>query len=66
MRRRRPQRADPSSAEVAHRMADAVTYLSKVAENAGMADVSEKLLAIRKHLVQAAALEASARRTKIG
>jgi hypothetical protein len=43
-----------SKAEVAYRMADAVTYLSRVAAEVGMKSISAELLAIRKRLTKSA------------
>ena len=43
-----------SRAEVAHRMADAVAYLSRVAAEVGMKSISAELLAIRKRLTKSA------------
>ena len=43
-----------SKAEVAHRMADAVMYLSRVAAEVGMKSISAELLAIRKRLTRSA------------
>ena len=42
------------STEVAHCMADAVTYLSRVADDAVLRDISADLLTIRKRLVRKA------------
>jgi len=44
------RRRKDSSQKVAHRMADAVAYLSRVAEDAGMNDISADLLAIKRRL----------------
>ena len=49
-----------SSAELADKMADAVAYLSGVADNAGMDAISADLLCIRERL----ALEASTTRAR--
>lgn len=43
-----------SKAEVAHRMADAVMYLSRVAADVGMKSISSELLAIRRRLTRSA------------
>jgi hypothetical protein len=43
-----------SKAEVAHRMADAVMYLSRVAADVGMKSISAELLAIRRRLTKSA------------
>jgi len=43
-----------TSAGLADRMADAVTYLSRVADNAGMDAISTDLLSIRERLTQGA------------
>jgi hypothetical protein len=49
-RKSRPQ----GSAALAGKMADAVTYLSRVADGAGMDRISADLLSIRERLVQEA------------
>jgi hypothetical protein len=48
------------SAELADNMADAVTYLSRVADGAGMEAISAELLSIREQLEREAQAEQSA------
>jgi hypothetical protein len=43
-----------SSSEIAHRMADAVAYLSRVADDAGMDEICADLLVIEKRLASKA------------
>jgi hypothetical protein len=50
MRGRRSRGRDIDSSEIANRMADAVTYLSKIADDAGMEVISAELLAVRTRL----------------
>jgi hypothetical protein len=54
MKNRKRSDEEGAPTEVANRMADAVTYLSRVAKDAGMRKISAELLLIRKRLAQEA------------
>jgi hypothetical protein len=43
---------DPTPATVAHRMADAVTYLSQVADDAGLCRIAVELRSVRRSLLR--------------
>jgi hypothetical protein len=57
--------ARKAAAEVAGRMADAVTYLSRVADGAGMDQISADLLSIRRRLAREAKLSKPFRETEL-
>jgi hypothetical protein len=50
MRRPKRRSRDPTTAELADNMADAVTYLSRVAHDAGLETISTDLLLISSRL----------------
>jgi hypothetical protein len=50
MRRPKRRSRDPTAAELADNMADAVTYLSRVAHDAGLETISTDLLSISSRL----------------
>jgi hypothetical protein len=50
MRRPKRRARDPTTAELADNMADAVTYLSRVAHDAGFETISTDLLSISSRL----------------
>jgi hypothetical protein len=50
MRRPKRRSRDPTTAELTENMADAVTYLSRVAHDAGLETISSDLLSISSRL----------------
>jgi hypothetical protein len=50
MRRQKRRARDPTTAELTGNMADAVTYLSRVAHDAGLDTISNDLLSISSRL----------------
>jgi hypothetical protein len=50
MRQTKRRARDPTTAELADNMADAVTYLSRVAQDAGLETISTDLLSISSRL----------------
>ena len=57
--------AGKDASELTDRMADAVTYLSRVADEAGMDQISADLLSIRKRLVRGVGVSKPSRGTDL-